>query len=85
MFGVNEIYDAIYDEVKKGCTFMDIMGESPTGKDVAYYNCPDANADPRFIEMDEKIKKDYPEVWDRGYRATDLQIGFTKKALHLIK
>ena len=76
--GKNRIYDAIYDEVKKGCTFMDITNQSSTGKSVAYYNCPDANADPRLVELDNKIKKDYPEVWDNGYRATDVQIGFTK-------
>ncbi len=78
VIGENEIYDAIYDEVKKSCVFMDIIDESSTGKDVAYYNCPDIDADPRLIELDEKIKKEYKDIADRGYRVSDIQIGFTK-------
>ena len=76
MFGGNEVYDAIYDEVKKGCKFFEVRNS--LDRDVAYYNCPDIDADPRLIELDSKISKEYPEVWDRGFRATDLQIGFTK-------
>ena len=78
VLGENEMYDAIYDEVKKDCKFFEIMDGHSVDTDVAYYNCPDIDADPRLIELDEKIKKDYKEIADRGYRLSDIQIGFTK-------
>ena len=84
IMGGNELYDAIYDEVKDKCSFTDMNSENFTGKDVAYYSCPDVNSDPRLVELDNQIKKDYPEVWDNGFRATDLQIGFTKSDMLFI-
>ena len=84
MFGGNEVYDAIYDEVKKGCKFFEVRNS--LDRDVAYYNCPDLNADPRLIALDNHMQEYYPEVWDRGFRASDVQIGFTKtKDLFMIE
>ena len=84
MFGGNEVYDAIYDEVKKGCKFFEVRNS--LDRDVAYYNCPDVDADRRLIELDEKIKKDYKEIADRDFRISDIQIGFTKtKDLFIIE
>jgi len=78
VLGGNRMYDAIYDEVKKDCKFFQIMDGHSIDTDIAYYNCPDIDADPRLVELDNKIKKDYKEIANRGFRISDIQIGFSK-------
>ena len=78
VLGGNRMYDAIYDEVKNDCKFFQIMDGHSIDTDIAYYNCPDIDADPRLVELDNKIKKDYKEIANRGFRISDIQIGFSK-------
>lgn len=79
----NEVYDKIYDEVKKSCKFSEIREDS--SGDLAYYRCPDIDADPRLVKLNELIHKNI-ENSDKSINITDIEIGFTRfESLYMIE
>lgn len=79
----NEVYDKIYDEVKKSCKFSEIREDS--NGDLAYYRCPDIDADPRLVKLNELIHKNIEDS-DKSINITDIEIGFTRfESLYVIE
>mgnify|MGYP001278673175 CR=1 FL=1 len=79
----NKVYDKIYDEVKKSCKFSKIREDS--GGDLAYYRCPDIDADPRLVKLNELIHNNI-EGSDKSINLTDIDIGFSKvESIYLIE
>ena len=76
MLDRNVIYDGIYDKVKEECSFYEVRNS--IGMDVAFYNCPDKNPDPRLVALDKKLRKEIPNRPNNDLSLTDLQIGFVK-------
>jgi hypothetical protein len=76
MFDRNVIYDGIYDKVKEECIFFEVRNS--VGMDVAFYNCPNPNPDPRLVELDKKLRKEIPNRPNPDLNLSDLQIGFVK-------
>tara|TARA_B110000459_G_C16319792_1_gene363065 strand:- start:3 stop:626 length:624 start_codon:yes stop_codon:yes gene_type:complete len=82
VFEKNDIWDSIYDLVKKDCEFNELRKysserEDPNANDVAMYKCPDIDPDPRLVALQERIKKEV-SVSDKTMNLTDLEIGFVK-------
>tara|TARA_B110000238_G_C15946627_1_gene361361 strand:+ start:97 stop:711 length:615 start_codon:yes stop_codon:yes gene_type:complete len=76
MFDKNVIYDGIYDKVKEECIFFEVRNS--IGMDVAFYNCPNPNPDPRLVALDKKLRKEIPDRPNPDLNISDLQIGFVK-------
>ena len=72
----NDIYEGIYNMVKKDCKLYEVRNS--IGMDVAFYNCPDKNPDPRLVALDKKLRKEIPNRPNNDLSLTDLQIGFVK-------
>ncbi|MFL2666115.1 MAG: hypothetical protein ACJ0NM_01875 [Flavobacteriaceae bacterium] len=72
----NDIYEGIYNKVKKDCKFYEVRNS--IGMDVAFYNCPDENPDPKLVALNEKIKEIPNRPNSIEFNLTDLQIGFVK-------
>ena len=71
--GESEIYDSLYDVVKKDCEFSDIRG------DLAFYRCKDSNPDPEIISFDKQlmaIGKAMGGKPDGSFSFSDIEIGF---------
>ena len=71
--GESEIYDSLYDVVKKDCEFSDIRG------DLAFYRCKDSNPDPEIISFDKQLMamgKAMGENPDVSFSFSDIEIGF---------
>ena len=84
MLDRNVIYDGIYDKVKEECSFYEVRNS--IGMDVAFYNCPDKNPDPRLVALDKKLRKEIPNRPNNDLSLTDLQIGFVKNnGLYIIQ
>jgi len=77
IFGENDTYDSIFDVVKDECTFFEI--KKYLGNDMAFYLCPDKTPDPKFVELDKIIKKEFPDISIlKDVNLTDLEIGFIR-------
>ena len=71
----NDIYDGIYDLVKRDCQFKEIREH--LGRNIAMYTCPDPNPDPRLIELNIQMKEKAKN--NTSFNLTDLEIGFHKQ------
>ena len=74
MYEKNDIYDGIYNLVKKDCQFKEIRER--LGSNIAMYTCPDPNPDPRLVELNTQLMKKAKN--NTSYNLTDLEIGFHK-------
>ncbi|MDB4180156.1 hypothetical protein N9754_03000 [Flavobacteriaceae bacterium] len=90
VFDKNDIWDNIYDEVKKNCEFNELRKyssekDNPNANDLAMYKCPDIDPDPRLVALQKIIKEDISDS-DKTMDITDLEIGFVKwKGYYLIE
>ncbi len=90
VFDKNDIWDNIYDEVKKDCEFNELRKyssekDNPNANDVAMYKCPDIDPDPRLVALQKRIKEEILAS-DKTMDITDLEIGFVKwKGYYLIE
>ena len=79
----NDIWDGIYDLVKKDCRFNELRKYSsevndPDAQDVAMYKCPDIDTDPRLVALQKRIKEEVT-AGDKSIDLTELEIGFLAK------
>ena len=73
--GESEIYDSLYDAVKKDCDFTDIRDN------LAFYRCKDSNPDPEIINIDKRVLAMGKAMGISGKSAgsislSDVEIGF---------